>query len=211
MKTLTIVLAAALLVVGQTGIAQADHQHRTSHTTQATHSSHSVSITTDDRGHLMDWDDNTWFEIDDGSVIITHKERGEPRSTVEITEDHELYVDDKGIDLDPQQQAMVDRFHDDCMELAEQATKIGLEGAKIGLEGAKLGAEAVAGVFRLILPDYDSDDLEAEMERKAGRIEAKAAVLEEKASEIEDMADDLDDQAGDMRRAIPALKELDWF
>ena len=143
MKTITTVLAGAVLAVGLSGTAQAGH-HR--------HASHDVNVSTDEHSHFLDWDDHTNFEIDDGSVVITHKERGEPRSTVEITEDHELYVDDERIDLDPKQQALVDRFYDDSMELADQAMRIGAEGAKIGLEGARLGADAVAGVFSAHAP-----------------------------------------------------------
>jgi hypothetical protein len=161
--------------------------------------------------HVFEYDDNTWFDFDDGSVIITHKERGEPRSEVEITDSYELYIDDERIPLTPEQQDLVREFHTQSLEIVDYAKVIGIEGAKIGLEGAKLGAKAVGCLFKLILPGYDTDDYEAEIEGDAEEIEAKAEILKEKAEVIEEMADELDDLARDMRRDIPEIRELRWF
>jgi hypothetical protein len=201
MKAVSIAVAAVLLVAGWTGTASAGHHSHASTTVTLGHQ----------QSHFLDWDEDTWLDVDDGSVIITHKERGEPRSTVEITEDHELFVDDEQVKLNPEQKILVGQFHDECYEMLDYAKDIGIEGAKIGLEGARLGVEAVACVFKLLSPSYDSDDLEDEMEHKASRIEDRASVLEEKAEVIEDMADDLEDLADDMRDKIPALDDLYWF
>ena len=53
-------------------------------------------------------------------------------------------------------------------------TVIGIEGGKIGLAGAGLGLKAVAGVFKLLTPGYDEDDLERDMEHEAEKLEKKA-------------------------------------
>jgi len=172
---------------------------------------HQQNYVTVNGNHILEWDDETWFDIDDGSVLITHKERGEPRSTVEITETYELYVDDERVTLDADQQALVKDFHVQSMEILDLAKVLGWEGAKIGVEGARLGAKAVGCLFKLILPGYDTDDFENEIEQEADKIEAKAEKLEEKAEAIEDLADELDDLARDMRSDIPELRQLRWF
>ena len=161
--------------------------------------------------HVFERDDRTWFDFDDGSIIVTHKERGEPRSTVEITDSYELYIDDERISLDADQQDLVRDFHVRSVEIVDFAKVIGWEGAKIGIDGAKLGAKAVGCLFKLLLPGYDTDDFEDEIEYEAEKIEAKAERLEEKAEVIEDMADELEDLARDMRHDIPELRRLRWF
>ncbi|MCX6833904.1 MAG: hypothetical protein NTW07_02025 [candidate division Zixibacteria bacterium] len=176
------------------------------------HAGHRHEMNLSMRGnHVFEFDDNTWFDLDDGSVVITHKERGEPRSTVEITDSYELYIDDERISLDSEQQALVREFYDQSVEIVDFAKTLGIEGAKIGVDGAKLGAKAVGCLFKLLSPDYDTDDYENEMEHEAKQIESKAKILEEKANEIEDMSDELDDLARDMRSEIPELRELRWF
>lgn len=195
-KVVTLALTALLCVI-VVGDVHAGHRHEMN-----------VSM----RGnHVFEFDDNTWFDLDDGSVVITHKERGEPRSTVEITDSYELYIDDERISLDSEQQALVREFYGQSVEIVDYAKVLGLEGAKIGIDGAKLGARAVGCLFKLLSSDYDTDDYENEMEHEAKKIEFKAKILEDKAEAIEDMSDELDDLARDMRREIPELRELRWF
>ena len=193
----TLVLLTALLAVGLVNSVYAGRNHDLN-----------ISVC---GNHVFESDDNTWFDLEDGSVIITHKERGEPRSIVEITDSYELYIDDERINLNPEQQALVKDFHVQSMEIVEFAKVIGLEGAKIGIDGAKLGAKAVGCLFKLLLPGYDTDDYENEIEHEAEKIEVKAEILEEKAEVIEEMANELDDLSRDMRSEIPELHQLSWF
>jgi hypothetical protein len=192
-----LVLLTALLIVGLVDSACAGSHYKSNVTLRG--------------NHIFEFDDQTWFDFDDGSVIITHKERGEPRSTVEITDSYELYIDDERISLTPEQKDLVREFHGQSVEIVDFAKVLGLEGAKIGIDGAKLGAKAVGCLFKLLLPGYDTDDFENEIEHEADKIEAKAERLEEKAEVIEDMVDDLDDLARDMRHDIPELRKLRWF
>ena len=199
MRTPISFIAAVFLVLGLATGANAGHRHN------------HESCFTIGHSHLLEWDDNTSFDVDDGSVLITHKEQGEPKSVVEITDSHELYIDDEKIVLDSEQQALVGEFHDQCMDMVDYAKALGLEGARVGVEGAKLGAKAVGGLFKLLLPDYDTDDYEAEMEHEASKIEAKAKRLELRAEEFEDVANELEHTADDLQDAIPELRRLSWF
>lgn len=150
------------------------------------------------------------LEIHDNDLIFTPSDDDE-EGEVRITEGHELYVNDHRIQLDSKQQELVGDYHDQMMALIDSAKKIGLEGARVGVDGAALGIRAVGNVFKLLSPDYDTDDLEREMEKEAAKIEAKAAKLEDKANDIEDQAEELEDIHDDMIDTIPELADLDWF
>jgi len=200
MKKLVMALLVAGLVAGLASSTFSGYRHD--------HSRHVITV---HNNHMLDWDDDTWFDLDGRTIVISHKERGEPRSVVEITDDYELYIDGERVELNREQQALVREFHEHCMDIVDYAKRIGWEGAKIGVEGAKLGVKAVGCLFKLLLPGYDTDDFEDEIERHAERLEAKAEVLEEKAELIEEMVDDLEDIARDMRRDIPELRALRWF
>lgn len=197
MKTALILLIAGLITIGSAGNTQAGHKYRGN-----------IDIHQQGLGH---WDDDISFDLDDGSIIIIEERRHRDRSTVEFTDDYELYINDERIDLDRRQKALVKEFHQQGMEIVDYAKDIGWEGAKIGVEGAKLGMRAIACLFKLLSSDYDSDDMEYEMERAAEKIEAKAEILEEKAEFIEELVEELEDIADDLRDNIPELDRLRWF
>lgn len=146
------------------------------------------------------------FDIEDGSIIMT--QRGRRGSRLEITEDYKLYIDDKLIETNPEQQKLVAEYHKTSMELVEEAKKIGIEGAKIGLAGAGIGLKAVGGVLKAIFTEYEFKDLEDELDEQTEELEAKAEELEERAEVIEDLAEDLEDVFDDMVHEIPEL--ADW-
>ena len=177
-------------------IYRADDEHR-----------HTVTVGYDDDL----WDEDTSFDLDDGSIIITHEYYKGDRDVVEITDDYRLIINDEEIPLDADQQKLVKDFHVQAMEVVDLGKKIGWEGAKIGIEGAKLGLKAVGSLFKLLLPGYDTDDYEDEMEREAELLEMKADVLEDVAEDIEWMVEDLFDLADEMRYEIPAVDSLGWF
>jgi len=169
-------------------------------------SSRTVVITDDENDR---WE-RTSFDLDKGAIIITHRE-DRRRDVVEVGDDSTLVINGEEVKLNERQKALVGEFHVSCMDIYESAKKIGWEGAKIGVDGAKLGFQAIGCVFKLLSPDYDSDDMERELEREAAKIEAKADILEMKADRIEEMANELEDLTRDMRRAIPEIDALDWF
>ena len=153
--------------------------------------------------------DNVDISIDDGSVIIFPEDDDE--EYVEITEDYELYINDRRIKMSTKERELLADYHHQVYEIVEEAKRIGWKGAQVGVSGAKLGVKAVVGVFKLILPGYGSDDLERDLEREAAKIEAKAERLEEEAEEIEELADELEDMHYELKRQIHELERLGWF
>lgn len=149
------------------------------------------------------------IEIDNGSVILT--EESEFENVVEVTEEYELYVNDRQIQLTPEQQELVEEFHGLVFEVVDEAKCIGWEGAKIGVSGAKLGMKAIGRLLKMLFTSYDEDDFERDMERDAELLEVKAEQLEDKARVIEKMADDLEYITELLFDEVPELRRLDWF
>ena len=153
--------------------------------------------------------DGIRVNIDDGTITLTNKD--DEYETVEFTENYELIVNGDNIDLNQKQQELVEEFYTLSFDLIEEAKKIGLEGAKIGVDGAKLGLSAVANAFRLLSPDYSSEDFERDIERKSEKLEKKAEKLEAKAEKLEVVADHLEDIKGELKQQTPELRDMDWF
>lgn len=197
MRSLVISLIAGLFLVGFADNAEAGRKY---HRTVNIHQS-----------HFNHWDDDISFDLDDGSIIIEYDGGRRDRSTVEFTDEYELYIDGERIDLNEEQQLRVREFHEQGMDIVDYAKEIGWEGAKVGLEGAKLGLRAIGCLFKLLSPNYDADDMEDEIERAAEKIEARAEILEEKAEIIEEMVEELEDISDDLRDEVPELRRLRWF
>jgi len=151
------------------------------------------------------------FDIEDGTIIMT--QRGRHKSRIEITEDHELYIDDELIETTPDQKKLVAEYYTTSMEIVEEAKKIGLEGAKIGLAGAGIGLKAVSGVLRAIFTEYEFEELEDDLEDQAEELEEQAEELEERAEVIENLAEDLEDVFDEMVYEIPELSDWEdaWY
>lgn len=164
----------------------------------------------DDRDH--DRGRHVSFDIEDGSVIITAEDDDEMIvAEMEITEDHELYIDGRKIGTTPQQKKLLVEYRELVLSIEMDAKKIGLEGAKIGVAGAKLGLVAIGRVFKMFVSSYDSDDLERDMEYDAEKIEARAEKLEQRAELIERMADDLEELHWELEEEIPEVRALCLF
>ncbi len=152
-------------------------------------------------------DDINW-EIKHGSVILTNRKDD---TRVEITDDYQLFVNDELVRTNKEQTALLKEYHETTMDVIDEAKEIGVEGAKIGVSGAALGLKAVSCVVKLLSPNYDSDDLERDMEFESDKIEQRASKLEERAEKLEDKADRLDDIADKLDEKIPELAALGWF
>jgi len=189
MKTIVIVFLAALLAFSSVNAAGPDCQAYS-------------------QKHSHCWFNNdTDFEIDDGVLIISHHNH----NIVEITENGNLFINGRSIEVDKEQEELLGEYYDNLMEITEYAKEIGLDGARLGAGGAKIGVLAVANLFKLMSPYYDTDDLEEELEREAELLEEKAELLEEKAEELEDLADELEKKHEQLKKHISELDELDWF
>ena len=152
---------------------------------------------------------NVSIDIDDGTLILTHHDRH--KGTVEITEDYELYVNGRHVKTNGEQRELLGEYYELMTELVARATALGLAGAEIGVEGGELALSAVGGVLKVLFTDYDSDDLERDIEKDAKRLEARAKKLERKGKKIEAMAYELEEISDDLNREIAALRKLDWF
>jgi hypothetical protein len=155
------------------------------------------------------YNDRVAISIQHGDVLIYDKDNDD--ECVEITAENRLYVRDKLIKTDEKQQEMTREYRRMAIAIRREAGRIGMEGAKIGVDGAKIGIAAVVGVFKLMLPDYDSDDLDRDMDEASEAIEAKAEGIEKKAEALEETARDLERTQKEMKQTIPALRELAWF
>ena len=153
--------------------------------------------------------DNTDFDIDHGTIVITH--HGARRDRVDITKDADLFINGKMIKIDDNQRSLLADYHDHLIEITDKGVQIGLEGAKIGLEGAGVGLQAAGGVFKMFFTDYSSDDLEREVEAAAAKVEKRASKLEAKANKLEKIADELEDLQDDVCKQIPEIDKLGWF
>jgi hypothetical protein len=173
----------------------------------------SVMFTADAESHRRcndkDWTFNAKsIDFEDGTLVIEHEDED---WIVEITEDNELYIDGRKVRTNRQQRKLLRRYYRDFEDIEELAAEIAREGTKIGLAGAKLGVAAVACAVKLILEDYDCDDMEDEIDIKSDDIEKMARKLEKKAEKIEDMADDFEKTHKKLRRSIPELEDLEDF
>ena len=149
------------------------------------------------------------IDIDDDILVLTCEYDDD--LWVEITPDYRLYISGRRVYLNQDQRDIVADYYDHFMEIMDKAKVIGKEGAKIGVKGAKLGVLAAGAALKLLFTDYDSDDLEDDIEEEAEKLEVRAEELEEMAEELEEIADEFEDLHYTMKREIEELDELDWF
>jgi len=148
------------------------------------------------------------LNIDNEKITISDDDED---YTVRITCDGDLYINGEYIELDDDQQELVEDYHGKIMEIVDRAKDIGIEGAKLGVDGAKIGLHAISGVFKLLREDYDSEDLERELEKKAEELEKKAEALEKEAEKLDAMADELEEIHDELKDSVPELSNLDSF
>ena len=161
-----------------------------------------------DRNILACYED---IEVDfeNGTIVLTCKY--DDSEFIEITEDHDLYINGRQIRLDRSQRRLVAEYYDRFTAVIEYAKEIGLEGAKIGIAGTKVGLKALVGVMKVLFSDYESDELEEDIEEESEDLEEMAADLEEKAEDLERLADSLEELHDEIRDEIPEIGELRWF
>lgn len=148
------------------------------------------------------------IDFEDDLLVIESEEED---WIVEITGGYELYIDGERIRTDREQRALLRRYYRQAEQIEELAHEIARDGASIGVEGAKVGVRAIANVARLLLEEYDTDDLDDDIEVDTKQIERMAKRIERKADRLESMVDDLDSLHRKLRRAVPELDELRGF
>ena len=148
------------------------------------------------------------IDIEDGLLIIECEDYDD---IVEITEDYRLYVNGSEIATDEKEKRLLRSYYHQYEDIVEYAGDIAAEGARLGVRGAGLGLKAVANIVKLVLDDYDSDNLQRDMEKESDKIERAARRLEKKAEKLEDVAEDFERTHGKLRKSIDELDDLEWF
>lgn len=160
--------------------------------------------------HRCNWhDDDTYLEIEDGSIIIMHDNWRDEE--IKITADGQLFINDEKIEITSEQQELLKNYHEAVVELIEQSEEIALKGAAVGAKGAALGIKAASNALALAFSNQDDNKLEREIEEEAAKIEAEADKLEEEGKAVEEKADKLDKLTDELKDKIDALDDLGWF
>ncbi len=146
------------------------------------------------------------LDIEDEAICLYPD--GRHRDEIRITAEHRLYVKGQEVDLDDEQRELIKEIYIMAIDLEGRAKEIALEGAGIGAAGAAMGIQAVAGIFKLASVDYDSEDLEREMEYKAEKLEARAEELEELADKLEDDVQALETRLDRLEGEFPEIGDL---
>ncbi|RPH99409.1 MAG: hypothetical protein EHM72_11040 [Calditrichaeota bacterium] len=146
--------------------------------------------------------------IKHNDLIICHQDSDDE---VAISDEGELYINDKRIDTNRKQEKLLLEYHDLGVATFDKAEEIAKEAMKVGLKGAELGLKAVTGVFRMLLPEYSSEDFERDMEKEGEKIETKAQVLEDKAEIMEKLVEEMQELHEQVGDSVPELDELSWF
>lgn len=171
---------------------------------------HRIDLTFDDPGlrPKLVMEDSIRIYFKHHHLVIEPK-NGDDR--VEIEDDGTLYVNDRRCRLSKKQTELAVEYFELAQSAMDKAEEIGNEAVKVGLKGAELGLKAVAGVFRMLLPGYGSEDFEKDMERDGQKVEDKAHAVEERAEALEALVAALGEVHHELRSAVPKLAQLGWF
>ncbi len=152
--------------------------------------------------------DEISIDFDNGVLSI---ESGDYDDFVEITEDYQLLINGHRVKTNNKQEKLLRQYYNDFDDITGYAREIGIEGARVGAKGARLGLKAVASIVKLVLEDYDTDDLQKDMEKETEKIERAAKRLEKKAEKLERIAKDFKKTHKKLRKSISELDDLGWF
>ena len=104
--------------------------------------------------------------------VIGHVGRKDPSDTrpdAELTPSGDLLIDGKAVPVNARQHAMLVRYRQALMTVAER-------GMEIGAQGADLGGQAVGEVFKGLMSG-NTDQIDRNINAKASKIEAQAILL----------------------------------
>ncbi|HFE62891.1 MAG TPA: DUF2884 family protein [Caldithrix sp.] len=153
--------------------------------------------------------ENVSIDIEEEGILFTCPD--DDRSTVEITDDGELFVKGRKVALDKDQEQLLLEFDAEIREVIAEAVRIGYQGAQVGIRGASIGLKAVSGLACVLLTDYRQEDLDRDLEQLSEELEMQAEKIEKKADDLEERAEALKELHFQLKSEIPALRELDWF
>ncbi|MBN1971212.1 MAG: hypothetical protein JXR48_05250 [Candidatus Delongbacteria bacterium] len=128
-----------------------------------------------------------------------------------LKKDLRLYINDFEITTNEKTSEYLSDFYKRTEFIYDEVENLKDDGIDIGLDGGALGISAIAGVFKMLLPDYDSDDFERDIEIEAEKIESKAKVLEKRGQRLEKAVNRLENDLEKLKEIIPELNELKWL
>ncbi len=146
------------------------------------------------------------YSVKNGTVILKHYQNSP--CTVSITESGTLYIDDREIAVDKQEQKLLKKFNRRFRELMVSVDKLEEKATRLGKKGALIGLHAVSNVFASLDSREQMEELEDEIQEKVEKIEEEADELEEEAEGIEEAADEIEALHEEMVDRIPELREL---
>jgi len=163
------------------------------------------------KAHIHDagFMEDVTIDFDDDALLISWQDDLDEK--VEITGDYELYVNGKHIQTNKHQKELLRIYYDEMVELVQEAERIGMQGAALGVKGAEMGVIAATKALKVIFTDYDSEEMEEELEREAEKLEKKAKKLESRADDLEEMVEDLENIHIELKENISELNNLEWF
>jgi len=186
-RTIAFLFLAAILIASLP--AMAGHRHNDNH-----------------NSHLEDVDID--FEDDGTLVLDPDGYRGE---SLTISKDLVLHVNGERVKLDDSEKMLVADYYENGMKVVLTAEAMGRAGAKMGVRGVALAVNTIAKVAKLLDADYDSDDLERDVEAEAESMEEAGEELEKQGEILSGRVDEMGRIAKKMRSRIPEVAELDWF
>jgi len=155
---------------------------------------------------------NNYVLFEDNSLIVCDRYTDE--YLAEITEDFELYVRGKEVEVSNRQRDLLEQYYMAQYNLFSSRNIIGTKGIEIGMQSAGLAIKAVGGAFVLIASGFDEqagEEFEDEMEYESEKIEQKADELEREAEEFEYQIDVVNDVEWKIKREIKELDYIDLY
>jgi hypothetical protein len=160
----------------------------------------------------MNINSSNYILFEDNSLIVCDRYTDE--YLAEITEDFELYVRGKEVEVSNRQRDLLEQYYMAQYNLFSSRNIIGTKGIEIGMQSAGLAIKAVGGAFVLIASGFDEqagEDFEDEMEYESEKIEQKADELEREAEEFEYQIDIVNDVEWKIKREIKELDNIDLY
>ena len=160
----------------------------------------------------MNINNSNYVLFEDNSLIVCDRNTDEYK--LEITEDFELFVRGKKVDVSNQQRNLLEKYYMAQYNLFSSRNIIGTKGIEIGVQSAGLAIKAVGGAFVLIANGFDEEaeeEFNDKMEYEAKQIEQKADEIEKEADEFEYQIDVANEVEWKIKREISELDDIDLY
>ncbi len=146
----------------------------------------------------------------DGSELIfrCHQDSTE---TVIITEEYQLIVNGKDIELKPGEQKLVMDVYNETFTIIQEALRIARKGVKLGLKGARVGLSAAFEALVAAIMGEDEENIEARVEAKTNALEREAQHLEAEGDALEERAEALEKLITKLFDTVAPLPSLSCF